>query len=266
MDAFSPSIGLDLPVTEQVNLFGSMSTVFTTPTTSELSNQESSPGGFNPDLDPMTGRSFEVGVRAQLGATAALEVAAYQTNLENELIPFEVDGSPGINYFRNAGESRHRGIETTLSAGTRSGFFRGDLTYTYTDARFERYVLGANDLSGNRVPGIAPRRIQGILRISPTLPFSDAFIEIVATAMDDVPTNDRNTAAAPAYELVDLRIGLDGFSAGGIFLSPWAAMTNALDEDYIASVAVNAAGSRFFEPGPPRAFQLGVRARWGTGD
>ena len=46
-------------------------------------------------------------------------------------------------------------------------------------------------------------------------------------------------------------------------LSPWVALTNALDQDYIASVAVNAFGSRFFEPGPDMSFQIGFRASWG---
>lgn len=270
MDAFSPSIGANIPLTPVINLFGSVSTVFTTPTTSELSNQETSPGGFNPNLDPMTGRSIEVGVRARMGATTTFEVATFQTNLSNELVAFEVEGSPGLSYFRNAGESRHRGVEATVSTGSRNGFFRGDLTYTYTDARFESYMLGGDELGGNRVPGISPRRIQGLFRIHPTLPIGNAFVELVGTAMDDVPTNDRNTASAPAYELVDLRLGVDGVQVGGTTLSPWVAVTNLLDEEYIASVAVNAAGppnaQRYFEPGPPRAFQVGVRAMWNGGE
>jgi iron complex outermembrane receptor protein len=273
MDAFSPSLGVDIPLSDDLNLFGSVSTVFNTPTTSELSNQATSPGGFNPNLDPTTGHSFEAGVRARLGALVAFEVAAYRTNLENELVAFQVEGSPGINYFRNAGESRHTGLEATLSAGSRGGFVRGDLSYTYTDARFlcrdVSTSAGCTDdeYTDKRIPGIAPRRIQAILRINPTLPVGgESFVELVATSMDDTATNDLNTAHAPAYEVVDLRLGLAGFDAGSLFLSPWLAVTNIFDEDYIASVAVNAAGSRFFEPGPPRSFQVGLRARWGTGE
>ena len=50
---------------------------------------------------------------------------------------------------------------------------------------------------------------------------------------------------------------------GGMIVSPWVALINALDEDYIASIAVNAFGGRFFEPGPDRSFQVGLRARFG---
>ncbi|HAC04734.1 MAG TPA: hypothetical protein DCF71_02570, partial [Gemmatimonadetes bacterium] len=48
---------------ESVHLFASASTVFETPTTSELGNQPNAAGGFNPSLDPMRGESFELGIR-----------------------------------------------------------------------------------------------------------------------------------------------------------------------------------------------------------
>jgi iron complex outermembrane receptor protein len=259
MSAFSPSVGVDVPVGATLNFFASVSTLFETPTTTELANQETNPGGFNPNLDPMDGVSFEAGLRGDVGSTAAFEVTAYQTSLNNELVPFEVEGSQGITYFRNAGSSKHRGVEVTLSAADRTGLVRGDLTYTYTDARFEDYVLGETDLADNRVPGVAPRRVQALFSLNPSLWFAQA----VVTAMDGVPVNDLNTAEAPSYEVVDLRAGLQGFEFGNVVVAPWAAITNIFDEEYVASVAVNAFGGRFFEPGPARSFQVGVRATFG---
>ena len=76
MRAFSPSIGVSVPAGPSLNVFGSISTVFQTPTTSELSNQPDGSGGFNPTLDPMDGESFEIGVRGNIGAQAAFEVTA----------------------------------------------------------------------------------------------------------------------------------------------------------------------------------------------
>jgi iron complex outermembrane receptor protein len=267
MSAFSPSIGVSVPLLGSMNVFGSLSTVFETPTTTELANQPDSEGGFNPDLDPMTGRSFELGIRGDLGSYVSGELTAFQTNLENELIPFEVAGSPGVTYSRNAGTSVHKGIELTLSAADPSGLVRGDVTYTYTDATFDDYVGETTDFSGNQVPGVAPGRLQALLKVTPAM----GFAELVFTAMDDVPANDANAIAAPnsafapSYTLLDLRVGIDGVAVGGATLSPWFAVTNLLDEDYIGSVAVNAFGGRFFEPGPGRSFQFGLRATL-TGD
>jgi iron complex outermembrane receptor protein len=270
MSQVSPSAGIDLPVADRVNLFGSYSTVFETPTTSELSNEVAASGGFNPNLEPMTGHAFEAGIRGGVGANASFELAAYQTNLENELIGFEIEGREGVLFFRNAGESRHRGVEGTLSLADNSGLVRGDVTYTYTDAKFQEYEIEVNgapvDASGNRVPGVAPRRIQALLRLTPDLGIGDPFAEIVATHMDDVPVNDVNSAFAPSYELVDVRVGLGDVAVAGMTFAPWVAVTNALDEEYIGSVAVNAFGNRFFEPGPGRSFQVGFRAGWGGGN
>jgi iron complex outermembrane receptor protein len=88
-------------------------------------------------------------------------------------------------------------------------------------------------------------------------------VEIAGTYVDEVPVNDRNATTTPSYFLLDLRAGLDELALGNMNLSPWVALTNALDKDYFASVAVNAFGGRFFEPGPDRSFQVGFRASWG---
>jgi iron complex outermembrane receptor protein len=258
MDAVSPSIGASVPLGDRFNLFGSVGTVFETPTTTELANQPTAAGGFNPELDPMSGRSFELGLRGRPASLIAFEVTAYQTDLDNELVPFEVAGQEGVTFFRNSGSSRHRGLEATLSAASRGGLARGDFTWTRTDARYQDYVLEGEDLADNRVPGVAPNRAQALLRVSP----SPWFGEVVLGWVDEVHVNDQNTASAPSYTLLDLRSGLSEVRLGGLEVSPWVAVTNVLDEAYIASVVVNSTNPRVFEPGPERGLQLGLRARW----
>ncbi len=266
MDAISPSIGVSLPVGESVNLFGSVGTVFNTPTTSELGNRPTAPGGFNPNLDPMRGESYEVGIRGNLGSNAAFELTGYQTNLRDELIRFELEGFDDVSFFRNSGESRHRGVEATLSLASTDGLVRGDVTYTKVDAEFIEYSVGDDDFSGNQIPGVAENRAQARLRVSPSFWWA----EVVASHVSDVYVNDANErmgekTVAPSYNLVDLRAGLQELDLGGMSISPWVALINALDEDYVASVAVNAFGGRFFEPGPNQSFQVGLRARFGGG-
>jgi len=261
MDAFSPSIGISIPVGAALNAFSSIGSVFETPTTTELKNQPDRIGGINPELDPTRGESFEVGLRGQFQPRATFEVTAYQTNLRNELVPFEVAEQAGVVFWRNAGSSRHRGLEANLSLADATGMVYGNLTYTYTDARFQEYLLGGEDLGGNRVPGVSPQRAQGLVRFGP-----DAwFAQVVGTYVDNVPVNDANTASAPAYFLVDLRAGFNALGVGNVRLSPWAAITNVMDESYVGSAAVNATGQRYYEPGPGRSFQLGVGAAWGGG-
>ena len=264
MDAISSSIGVSVPIRGNINVFGSVGTVFNTPTTSELGNRPTAPGGFNPNLDPMTGESYELGIRGILGSNAAFELTGYQTNLKDELVRFELEGFDDVSFFRNSGESRHRGVEATLSLASTDGLFRGDVTYTHTDAEFTEYSVGEDDFSGNTIPGVTPNRAQARLRVNPSFWWAEA----VASHVDDVLVNDPNEfngerAVAPSYSLVDFRLGLDEITVGGINVSLWVAFINALDEDYIASVAVNAFGGRFFEPGPDQSFQAGLRARIG---
>lgn len=266
MSAVSPSIGLSVPVGASMNVFGSVGTVFNTPTTSELGNREDAPGGFNPNLDPMKGESYELGIRGNFGANAAFEVTGYQTNLRDELVRFELEGFDDVSFFRNSGESRHRGIESTLSLASTNGLVRGDVTYTHTGVEFVEYSVGGDDFSGNTIPGIAANRTQARLRVSPAFWWA----EVVASNVDEVFVNDANESngervVAPSYSLIDFRFGLDEIALGGIDVSPWVALINVGDEDYIASVAVNAFGGRFFEPGPQRSFQVGLRARFGGG-
>lgn len=262
MSAFSPSIGINVPAGPSVNVFGSVATVFNTPTTSELGNTPTAAGGFNADLDPMRGESYELGVRGNVGSSAAFEVTGYQTNLRNEFVSFEVASQPGVNFTRNSGKSRHRGFEGTLSVASGDGLFRGDVTYTLTDAKFLKFVKEGVDLVGNRIPGVARDRAQTRLRVSP----NRWWAEVVGTYVSRVQANDENNAGAPSYQLVDLRVGLEEVAVGGMNVSPWVALINAFDEDYNASIAVNAFGGRFFEPGVPRSFQVGMRARFGGGN
>ncbi len=259
MDAFSPSIGASIPA-GPLNVFASIGTVFETPGTSELGNRPGGAGGFSPDLDPMTGESYELGIRGTLGSTAAFEVTTYQTNLRNEFVPFGIEGFPDRAFFRNSGESRHRGLEATLSAASSDGLVRGDVTYTHIDAQFEQFTnLGGDDLSGNQVPGVSPNRGLAVVRLSP----GRAWVEIAGTYVDEVPVDDDNTVTAPSYFLVDLRAGLDELELGNMNLSPWLAITNAFNQDYIAAVSLNHSRGRFFEPGPDLSLQIGFRASWG---
>ena len=71
--------------------------------------------------------------------------------------------------------------------------------------------------------------------------------------------NDENTAYAEAYAVLDLTGGIEDLEVGGVRLALFAGVTNALDTTYNTSVVINAFGGRFYEPGPGRAFYLGIK-------
>lgn len=261
MDAVSPSVGASLPVGRGVTVFGNVGTVFETPSTTELGNDPDGQPGFNPDLEPQRGVSGEVGVRGALGGLAAFEIATYRTDLRNELVRFQVAQFPGRDFFRNAGRSRHRGVEATVSALLAAGLLGTHLAYSWTDARFRSFEWDGDEFGGNRIPGLAPHRLEASVRIRPAGWYGEA----AARYLHRVPVNDANTEFAPSHVLVDLRAGSPGIALGTVTLDPWAAVVNVLDRTHVASIVPNAFGGRYYEPGPGRSFQLGLRAAWGGG-
>ena len=258
MDALSPSVGATFSLAEWANLYGNVATSFETPTTTELANRPDGAGGLNPELQPQTAISYELGLKGQLGARAAYELAAYHSDVENELIAFEVAQAPGRQFFRNAGSATHRGVESSLTLSPlRRALVRA--TYTYTDARFEEYVAAGQDRGGNQIPGIAPHRADLLLSYGMG---SGLFAALETRRSSRIMVNDANTASSPAHTVTDLRAGLERVRVGPLELDPFAGLTNVFDVEYNTSVVINAFGSRFFEPGPGRSFYVGSAARY----
>jgi iron complex outermembrane recepter protein len=258
MDAVSPSIGLTALAGRRVELFATVSSSFETPSTTELANRPDGAGGFNPGLQPQRGTTVEGGVRTRLSELLSLEATAHRTALRDELVPFEVQGVPGRTFYSNAGRSLHRGFEVAAAAATPAGL-SGRAAYSYLDATYVSYARGSAVFDGNRIPGMAPHSFDAHARWSP----GAWFMELRGHYRSAVAADDANTAEAPPHFLLDLRTGARGVRVAGIDLAPLAGISNVLNRDHVAAVAVNAFGGRFFEPGPPRSYHLGLRAALG---
>ncbi len=252
MNSFSPTVGVHVEVTPEIGVYANYATSYETPTTVELGNREDGSGGFNPDLDPQTGRTFEGGVRGTVRDRVSYEVGVFNTRLENELIPFE--NASLRTFYRNAGASTRKGVEAVVWVRLHD-LARVQGSYSYTKARFEEYVLRTGEnLAGKRVPGVAPQQLQGSVRVGP----SQWYVEFGAEYTDEIPVNDTNAAEfAESYTLFGVRVGGNALRVGRLEVSPFAGVQNLTDETYVSSVAVNAFGSRFYEPGPGRTFYLG---------
>jgi len=263
MGALSPTAGFSVPLGSRISARGSISTVFQTPTTSELANRPSGAGGFNPALDPQEGVTLEGGIRLGFQGGSGGEVTLFQSRFTDELVPFEVPVAPGRVYFRNAGKSRHQGLESGGFVVLPWGM-TARAAYTFLDARFRRFEVDGHDLAGNQIPGIPRHRVEGVAtwRRRSLEGGPEALVEVRAVHQGPVPVDDRNTDAAEAYTLMDLRVGLGDLRRGRVALSSYGGVSNVLDRRYTASVAVNAAAGRFFEPGPGRGVYVGLRAAW----
>lgn len=264
MSAISPSVGITWRPAALLDLFANVSTSFETPTTSELANQESGAGGFNPALEPQRTRSMEVGLNGRIrvaGVAGSYQLTTYLANVNDALIPFEVASSPGRQYFRNAGSTEHRGIEFGTSlVFPRNLALRG--AFAHTQARFDSYSVTAGATTtvhdGKSLPGVAPNRGDVTLGWHP----SRLFFDWETRMSSRMPVNDANSEHAGDYVIHGVRGGLRDLAAGPFTFAPHIGVFNLFDRPYTTSVVVNAFGGRFYEPGPPRSAYAGLSAKF----
>ncbi|HEX6133912.1 MAG TPA: TonB-dependent receptor [Longimicrobiales bacterium] len=247
----------------QVTVFGNVATSFQTPTTTELLNAPPAPGapccpaGFNQELDPQRALSAELGLRGSLFDRLRYDVAAYVMDVRDALVQFQVSGVDGREFFRNAGRTRHRGIELAVDASLGDGFSAAG-AYALTDVRF-RDDGDSTRYEGNRVPGIAPHK----LFAATTWTHDGTSITAEVRHIGGQFANDANTVEADGYTLLDLR-ATTALGLGAIEIAPFAALSNLLDEEYPGSLTVNAAAGRFFEPAPGFNIVIGASVRTGA--
>ncbi|NBB80291.1 MAG: TonB-dependent receptor [Verrucomicrobia bacterium] len=251
-------LGLSWSPGDALTVYANIASSFETPTTTEFANPVG--GGFNPNLDSQTAWNYEVGVKGDAslaGRVLRYELAAFHIDIDDALVPFELERFPDRDFFQNAGESRRQGIEAALSAELGAGWSLG-LNYTWSDFRYRDFETDGGNLAGNRIPGIPQH--YAALRLDYAHP-SGFFAGWRTRIVGDFYADDANNERIEAYSVSDLRIGYR-HTAGPWTLEPFLSVDNVLDETYFANVRINAFGSRYFEPAPERSLFGGIRLRY----
>jgi iron complex outermembrane receptor protein len=256
LHAWSPMVGLVAKITPLHSVYANVSRAFETPTTTELGNQANGSAGFNPDLQPQLSTTYELGFKGIALDRVQYDVAGFDTEVHDELIAFEVPGGEGRTYFRNAGRTRRQGIEAELISDV--GAFSLAASYTYSRFRFRDYAVDSANLAGNTIPGIPQHQVQG----SATYHHRNLFATIEGLAKSSQFVDDQNTQKASGFFVMNLRAG-----GTALFGRPWLApsigVQNVFDRHYVPSVAINAAGGKYYEPGAGRAFYVQLTAAYG---
>jgi iron complex outermembrane recepter protein len=78
-----------------------------------------------------------------------------------------------------------------------------------------------------------------------------------AQYVDKLYVNERNTDAAPAYAVMNARIGFSQTS-GAAKWQEFVRLNNLFDRHYAGSVIVGDSNGRFFEPAPGRNWFIGA--------
>jgi iron complex outermembrane receptor protein len=249
--ALTPYAGLVARVGDLQSLYANIASAFETPTATELGNHPDGSAGINQELKPQKSTTYEAGYKGAVSDALRYDVAAFITRARDELVPFEIPASGGRRYFRNAGRTTRRGAELGLSIA-KGPLFLGS-AYSWSDFRFDRYTVGTTVFDGHRIPGLPMQRAQASATLSHRALFAVVEGEVASSAFVD----DANSARAPGYEVMHVRAGTDRLARTPFSLV--AGLQNVFNRHYSASLNVNAAGGKFFEPAPGRTFYMGAK-------
>ncbi len=260
MHALSGSAGLTWRAAAAATLYANVGSSFETPTTTELANRPDTAGGFNPSLAPQTATTYEVGLRGAAASRLTYSLAVYEAAVRGELIAFEEPSSPGRSFYRNAGRSRHRGVEAGATATLPRGYSLA-ANWTFSDFRYASYDVGGRSLDGRQLPGIPPQWVDLVLHAQPAS--GPAWLDVELQHASGYLVADTLATRTAPWTTLGVRAGWQGL-VGGAPVAPFVAVNNLFDRRYVSSVVINATGGRYFEPAPGRNVYVGLSIAVGS--
>jgi len=257
-DHGSPVVGAVWHVTDRLNLYANYGQGFETPTFIELAYRPVG-SGLNLALQPSVSDSAEVGLKALLGRTQRVNVSVFDVKTSDEIVIDTNTG--GRTTYKNATKTERKGVEAAWQ-GDLGGGFAGYASYTYLSAKFtEQATTGLPPQivpAGARLPGVPGTSAYGELSWSyPQAYGLNAAVEVQYAGK--IYVNDRNTDAAPAWTVANLRVGFEQRAGAWVFRE-FARLNNIANRNYVGTVIVGDTNSRYFEPSATRNFLVGLSA------
>jgi outer membrane receptor protein involved in Fe transport len=293
---FNPAVGVNWNPDPRLTLYTGYNEGMRAPTPIELTCADPTapcklPNQFlaDPPLSKVVSKTFELGARGKLGAVTSWSVAAYRTDLDNDIQFVSSNGATNAGFFQNVGSTRRQGIE--LFGGTRVGPVDLTLRYNHIDATFRSTFIASSPSNstadangsivvqpGNKIPGIPSDTLKLRAEVEAG---AWSFGASVVAASSQFAHGDENNAdvhgKVPGYTVVHL----DGQWNPTPRLSVFAQVTNLFDRQYynfaLLGQNVFTGPGRTFGPasgvdpvpeqfralGTPRGIFVGVRYAFG---
>lgn len=256
----NPVIGAIWKVTPEINLYANYGRGFETPTFVEAAYSSATSGATpNLSLKPSTSENFEIGTKAYITDNTRANLTLYYIKTDDEIVASLTDAA-NRSIFANANQTLRKGAELSLESN-----FNNNLStyfsYTLLNAKFDSDFTGATGLiaSGNRIPGTYSNQAYAEIRWKyEPLGFHTA---LEGRYNSKVYVNDRNTDAASSYAIFNVRAGFEQLVSNWMF-KEFIRIENLADKEFIGSVRINDANSRFFEPAAERNYLLGLSAQY----
>lgn len=253
----TPVVGAVWKVNPALNLYANYGKGFETPNLIEIAYDNTAGTGPNLGLKPSESDNYEVGFKAFPNDTTKLNVAAFRTNTDKEIV---VSQSGTYAVYNNAGKTKRQGLEVSVDSQLPNNFGLYG-AYTYLDAKFDSSFTSAGNIvnSGNYIPGTYRNQLYG--EVSWRAPSVGFYTALEGRYNSKVYVDDRNTDSADSYAVFNVRAGFQQNVSNWRF-SEFLRLENITDKEYIGSVRVNDSNSRFYEPAMGRAWMLGINANY----
>ena len=259
-DAFSrvtPRVGAVYAFTPRTGLYANASQGFLPPEAGELYR-----GVQVPTLRPATFDSYEVGGFVQAwGGRLAADASVYRMTGEDEIV--SVRQPDGSSQDRNAGATRHEGVELALAVQPASAVtvrLSGTAArHTYVDFLVDERAGREVRYDGNRMELAPEHVVNAEVAVRPP---ALRGLRLAAEVQRVGPywMDPQNTARYDGHTVLNLRARYAGDRLGGLEL--WANLLNVTDELYATTAAVSY-GRKQYTPGLPRALTVGVGYHFG---
>lgn len=302
----NPAFGLTITPTDALTLYADYNEASRAPTVIELGcANPAAPCGLpndfasDPNLEQVTARTVEVGVRGNLPDRRLVWSANVFHTVNHNDIQF-VATATNAGYFDNVGNTRRQGLD--LSLGGKQGGLNWHVTYSYVDATFQsNFEVSAESNStadadgnilvraGDRIPLIPKHQGRLVLDYDLSKRWNIGG-NVIATSGSFLHGDENNanqaggtngegayssgTGFIPGYAVVNLQSTYHITKRAEIF----ARLINLFDKQYstagfLTSSSFNPNGSfipdpnnwpneNAVAPAAPRAIWVGVRVRW----
>ncbi|WP_016853837.1 TonB-dependent receptor domain-containing protein [Halomonas smyrnensis] len=221
------SLALGVALDEIHTLRASYGTAFRAPSFNDLYYPDDGYFVGNPDLDPETSETFELGLRGQLGR-GFWDLAVYRSEVDDLITNIDTDGDGFVDTPENVERARIRGVELATGAEVNDWTLRAALTYTDPE----------NRETGKRLPNRASRS----LRFDADRALGDWSLGGSLIAQGERYADADNTERLGGFATLDLR-------AGWSFAPGWSTrltLENLLDKQYQTVRGYNSPGRAAF--------------------
>lgn len=249
-----PAASLKYAIDDSWNTYLSAGKGYETPTITELSYRPDGGNGLNLGLQPSTNKTIEWGTKKRIGY-GLLNAAIFQTDTRNEIVA--ADSANGRTTFRNAGQTRRRGMELGFEQQFGENW-QLNASWTLLDARYRTTTCNKEGCNGEHIPGIARSMAYAGLEYAPA---SGWYAGGDIRYMSNIQANDQNTVSAPAYTITSLNTGYKWL------VENWTVdvsgrVDNLFNRNYVGSVIVNETSSRYYESAPGRNYGVGLNVSY----